>query len=445
MTDRAVGQGALKQMCVGAAVLFTLAAAANMASPLYPSYQRMYDMPDPTMTALYAIFACTALPTLLFFGSSADAFGRRPALLLGIICAIIGTGLFTVDAIGVPGLFLGRIMHGVGLGLGTGAGIALMVEASPSRWPSLGSTAATIAFVLGTGTGPMVAGVIAEASHDVSTPFAVMLTALVATAIAVGMLRMHTPMTRQRWRPAWPSVPDRIRVSFGVAAATGFLGWAAIGVFLALLPSVAESLLSGSNTAVTGAVVGSVLLVSALSQTIAPTLETRAAQTIGLTLLGLGIALLLSSNIATLGESATLTMMTLAAIVTGAGHGLSYWGANREMDILTPPTQRAGVSAALHLAFYAGSGAPAIGVGMLTMGSSLVSAITMVSLVLLLCTIAFLPIPSLMLTPVRRPRPGRAAPHLTSGATSARPDDPGQESGPLIQQSEALTSDGMPT
>ena len=432
-------------MCVGAAVLFTLAAAANMASPLYPSYQRMYDMSDPTMTALYAIFACTALPTLLFFGSSADAFGRRPALLLGIVCAMVGTGLFTVDDIGVPGLFLGRIMHGVGLGLGTGAGIALMVEASPPRWPSLGSTAATIAFVLGTGTGPMVAGVIAEASGDASIPFAAMLAALMATAVAVGLLRMHRPITRQRWRPAWPSVPDRMRVSFGVAAATGFLGWAAIGVFLALLPSVAASLLSGSNTAATGSVVGSVLLVSALSQTFAPTLETRAAQTIGLTLLGLGIALLLSSNIVALEESTTLAMMALAAVVTGAGHGLSYWGANREMDILTPPAQRAGVSAALHLAFYAGSGAPAIGVGMLSMGSSLVSAITMVSLVLLLCTIAFLPIPSLTLTPVRRPRPDRIDPPLTTGPDSAGSQGRGHESGQREQLPKAPTSGAMPT
>jgi len=407
LTARAVGVAAPYQLFVGAAVLFTLAAAANMASPLYTTYQRMYDMSDPSMTILYAAFACTALPALLFLGSSADVLGRRPALLVGLGCAIVGTGLFAVDFAAVPGLFLGRIMLGVGLGFATGAGIALMVEASPARWPSLGSTVATIAFVLGTGVGPIVAGTVAEVSGDVWMPFAGMLAVLTATTVAVALLRVHRPVTRQRWRPTWPSVPHRLRVSFSVAAVTGFLGWAAIGVFLALLPPVAESLLSKSNMAMTGAVVGSVLVVSALTQVVAPILDTRAAQTIGLTFLGLGTALLVSSNITTLGGSFTLAMMVMAAIVTGAGHGLSYWGANREMDILTPPTQRAGVTAALYLAFYAGAGVPAVVVGALSMGSSLVNAIIVVSLVLLLCTIAFLPIPSLTLTGVRKARADR--------------------------------------
>jgi len=121
LTARAVGVAAPYQLFVGAAVLFTLAAAANMASPLYTTYQRMYDMSDPSMTILYAAFACTALPALLFLGSSADVLGRRPALLVGLGCAIVGTGLFAVDFAAVPGLFLGRIMLGVGLGFATGA------------------------------------------------------------------------------------------------------------------------------------------------------------------------------------------------------------------------------------------------------------------------------------------------------------------------------------
>src|SRR5690606_28092951 len=110
--------------------------------------------------------------------------------------------------------------------------------------------------------------------------------------------------------------------------------WVALGVFLALLPSMAESALPGSSTLTAGMIVGSVLNISATCQLVSPMLEPRAAQTIGLSLLGLGSALLLSSNLAGLGASTALTLMAIAAITTGAGHGLSYWGANREVDIL---------------------------------------------------------------------------------------------------------------
>src|SRR5699024_9677504 len=121
-----------------------------------------------------------------------------------------------------------------GLGLGTGAGIALMVEASPVRRPSLGSTLATISFVAGTGAGPAMAGIVGEISSTTTTaPFVVMLGALALVGAAVGLLRPHRPVIRQRWRPTWPVVPVALRSSFLVAALTGFLGWSAVGVFLA--------------------------------------------------------------------------------------------------------------------------------------------------------------------------------------------------------------------
>lgn len=404
-------------MWIGAAVLFTLSAAANLASPLYPLFQQSYDMTDWTMTALYATYVISCLPSLLLFGSAADAFGRKPVLLAAIGCVSIGTGLFAIESIGVGGLFAGRVLTGIGLGLGTGAGIALMVEASPARRPWLGSTIATMSFVLGTGAGPIIAGAVAEMSSGgtgtagsprgagaLTSPFWVMFALLVITAGLVITLRLHRPLTRQRWRPTWPSVPGPMRSSFNIAAVTGLLGWAALGLFLALLPSMTESVLQAPSPLASGLIVGSVLLVSAASQAVAPKLQPRAAQTIGLTLMGLGAALLLSSNLPSLGASTALVLMAAAALATGAGHGLSYWGANREIDALTPSRQRAGITAALYLAFYAGAGLPAIIVGAIAIGTSLIDAIMVFTLVLLLAVIVFIPVPSLALTTIRRPR-----------------------------------------
>lgn len=391
-------------MWIGAAVLFTLSAAANLASPLYPLYQQTYSMADSTMTALYASYVISCLPSLLLFGSAADAFGRKPVLSAAIGLVSVGTAMFAFDTVGVSGLFAGRVLTGIGLGLGTGAGIALMVEASPARRPWLGSTVATMSFVLGTGAGPILAGGLTETTESLTVPFFAMLGLLLCSAALVLVLRIHKPITRQRWRPTWPSVPGPMRSSFNIAAVTGLLGWAALGLFLALLPSMTESAIPQSSTLASGLIVGSVLVVSAAVQLLAPKLQPRAAQTIGLTLMGIGAALLLSSNLPSLSASTALVLMAIAALATGAGHGLSYWGANREIDVLTPSRQRAGITAALYLAFYAGAGLPAIIVGTIAIGTSLIDAIMIFTLVLLLAVIVFIPIPSLALTTVRRSR-----------------------------------------
>lgn len=405
MPEYAKIRGSRRQLWIGAIVLFGLSAAANLASPLYPLFQQSLGMSDPTMTALYATYVLSCLPSLLLFGSAADAFGRKPVLVVAIVLVILGTTLFGLASGEVIGLFLGRMLIGIGLGLGTGAGIALMVEASPVRRVWLGSTLATMAFVLGTGAGPILSGAIAQyAEAPLITPFVVMAAFLTVSAVLAAVMPLHRPFTRQRWRPTWPAVPGPMRVSFNIAAITGFIGWAALGLFLALLPSMAAEILPTSGPLASGLIVGPVLVVSTGSHLLAPKFQPRAAQTLGLMLMGLGAALLLGSNLPELGGAAVTTLMAVAAAATGFGHGLSYWGANREIDDLTPPRSRAGITAALYLAFYAGAGAPAVLVGALSLTMGLITAIMIVTLALLLTTIAFIPVPSLALTTIRQSR-----------------------------------------
>src|SRR5699024_2270566 len=177
----------------------------------------------------------------MLFGSAADALGRKPVLLAGLCSAAAGTALFAIDGVGVTALFAGRVLLGIGLGLGTGAGIALMVEASPAHRPALGSTGATIAFVAGTGAGPVMAGFVATHASAIAAPFLVMLAGLALGGVMVTTTRTGRPLVRQRWRPTWPAVPVQMRSSFTISAVTGLLSWCAVGVFLALLPSMAAA------------------------------------------------------------------------------------------------------------------------------------------------------------------------------------------------------------
>lgn len=390
----------VRQMWVAGAVLAVLSAAANMAGPLYPAYQQMWAMSDLTMTALYATFAVVAVPSLLLFGPAADALGRKPVLVIGLACALGGTVLFAVDG-GVPVLFLGRVLLGMGLGMGTGAGVAMMVEASPPLRPTLGSTSATLVFVGGSGFGPLMAGAAAQYLPAPTTvPFVVMSVLVVLALASVCTLDGPLLPARQRWRPTRPAVPVSMRHSFVIAGITGFLGWTVAGVFLALLPSVTESVMATPNRAVSGAVVGAVLLCSALSQPVAPRLEPRAAQTIGLTALAVGMTLLVSSYLPLFDGGRALVLVAVAAVISGCGHGISYWGASREVDTLTPHRSRAGVTAALYLSFYAGAGFPAVAAGMLSLATPLTIAIPVISMVLVLAIVVFLPVPSLVQTPI---------------------------------------------
>src|SRR5699024_10328571 len=129
-----------------------------------------------------------------------------------------------------------------------------------------------------------------------------------------------------------------------------------------------------------------------------------------------GAALLLSSNLPSIGSNAVTTLLVIAAVATGTGHGLSYWGANREIDLLTPTKNRAGISAALYLAFYAGAGAPAVIVGLLALSMPLVTAAMIFTLALLLATIVSIPVPRLAPTVVRQSAAASApAPDVARG------------------------------
>src|SRR5699024_12837735 len=92
-----------------------------------------------------------------------------------------------------------------------------------------------------------------------TVPFVVMSVLVILTLASVCTLDGPLLPARQRWRPTRPAVPVSMRHSFVIAGITGFLGWTVAGGFLALLPSVTESVMATPNRAVSGAVGGAVV------------------------------------------------------------------------------------------------------------------------------------------------------------------------------------------
>ncbi|MEW2221756.1 MFS transporter [Streptomyces sp. NPDC006990] len=378
-------------------LVLVLTAGAYLPGPLYPDYQRLFGYDDLVMTLLFATFALVSGPTLLLCGPAADVVGPRPVLRSSVLLAAVGSGCFLL-ALGPAWLFAGRVSQALALGAATGAAQALITR---HRHPTArigGPLLAGLAFAAGTAAGPALSGVLAQyAPAPLVTPYLLHLALL---AWVWHLMRRNIPEpgpgasgARRRWRPARPHLPSALRPLFVVAGLTGFLAWAVVGIYLALLPALLARTSRGAGPALAGGVVAAVLVCSVLTQCAGIRRSARSARALGLAALTASLVLLAASGAASL--HATL----VSALLAGSGHGLAVSGAARAVDARTPPGHRAGIAAALYLLFYTGSGTPAVAVGLMSAHMPLTAAVTVLSWAgaalgaVVLCSTCRLPVP----------------------------------------------------
>lgn len=362
----------------GAYVLVVLTLGAYLPSTLYPAYQHAFGIDDLTMTVVYALFALVSAPALLLFGQASDALGARPVLRGALLVAAAGSACFVV-ATGTAWLLVGRAAQGLALGAATAAASSLTALHGGKRIAP--AALAGIAFVGGTAAGPVVGGLLARyAPAPETVPFVIHLGLLALGWRHVSRLGGSAPgMTVSvrapgfaGWRPEKPTIPRGMRRLFASAAAAGFVAWTVAGLFLAIIPTLLNRA-GQTNPAVTGAILGLVLVCSVATQPLVGRLRDRRAQVLGLGALLTSLALLAL----TAGASTTVTLV--AAVIAGAGHGLAYGGASSAVDAVAPVARKGAIIGALHVAFYLGSGAPAVLVGLITLAYPLTIATTWVT------------------------------------------------------------------
>lgn len=351
----------------GLYVLVVLTVGAYLPSPLLPGYQHEFGFSDLSMTLIYATFALVSAPALLLLGPATDVVGPRSVLRAGLVAAALASACFAL-ASGPLWLVAGRAAQGIALGAATGAAGVLISE------NGRGALLASTAFAAGTAAGPIVGGVLAQhAPAPFVLPFLLHLALLAYGWSRVSELAAPAP-SGLRWRPARPRIPAGMRSVFAASAATGFLAWTAVGLFLALLPALLDRA-GSTDLAVSGCVLGSVLIVSVLTQPLVDRIGARRAQLHGLGALFASLVLLALTS----GGSAMFALV--AAVAAGAGHGLAYGGAAAAVEATAPTGQRGAITGALYLAFYLGAGCPAVAVGLITLGNPLETAMSWVSAV----------------------------------------------------------------
>jgi MFS family permease len=361
-----------------------LIASANLASPLYHVYAERFAFSPLVLTAIFSTYAIVLVPALVLFGRLSDRFGRRPVLVSGLATACIGLILFA-SARGEAWLFAARAVQGLAVAMVSGPATAALVELDPDGNRRRAAVGAGLAQTLGSAVGPIFAGVLAEfLPYPLRLSYLVVLGLLVAAEIVLLRLPERRAGAREPWRPQWPRVPAEIKRPFLRVAVTGGVGWAAISLYLSVVPSYAASLLKTHSLALLAAVATTALLASAAAQILMARRSGswRRDQALGCVLVAVGMGGMIVAA-----PTRSFAALLLGALVAGAGQGLAFLTAQEELNDLAPDERRGEVTAAFIAVTYSFVAGFVIAAGLLALGMSLQSAVQTVAATLIVAAL----------------------------------------------------------
>jgi MFS family permease len=335
--------------------------ASSAPSPLYVVYQAQWHFSPLTLTSVFAVYVVALLVSLVFAGSLSDRVGRRPVLLLALSVQVAAMVLFGV-AHDVGVLFAARIVQGLATGVATGALSAALIDLQPDHRPHLGALLSAAAPPLGLAAGALGSGLLVEYGPDPLRLVYWLLVGVFALAIA-GVAAM--PETVRATEGGWASVlrprvgvPHVARGAFVALAPVLVATWALGGLYLSLGPSLAVALLHSSSHVTGGLVIVALTATGALTSVLARDHPPERVLAGGALMLALGVGV----TVLGLNEGVT-ALFFVGSVLAGVGFGAGFSGAFKTIVSLAPPTERAGLIAAVYVLSYLGFSLPAIAAG----------------------------------------------------------------------------------
>lgn len=377
-----------------AAAFFVTMLGTTLPTPLYVLYQRQLHFSTLVITLVYAAYAVGVLSTLLAFGRLSDDIGRRRALLPGLAAAMLSAVVFLLAHDDLEMLFVGRVLSGVSAGVFTGTATAALVDLSGRHGTERASLVSTAVNMGGLGTGPLLAGLLAQfAPQPLRLPYAVHLALLVLVTAGVWCMpetvrtadggKTEAPDGRHGLRRPGgspgrspkppravaglrsgalrPGVPPQMRGVFARAAIAGFAGFAVLGLFTAVAPSFLGSVLGMHSLALSGGVVFSVFAASAAGQILLVPRFGGASLAVGCAVLVAGMGLLTAALAA-----GSFELLVCAGLVAGLGQGMSFRAGLAAVNAAAPAGQRASVASTFFVVIYVALSLPVVGEGVAT-------------------------------------------------------------------------------
>ncbi len=342
---------------IAAAVVFLLLAGVLIPSPLYELYRRTFDLTPGQIGLVFAIYASSLIPSLIFLGGISDHIGRRKTMLTGMTLLALGSVVLGF-ADGLVWLIIGRVLQGFAVGLALGAAIAALTEWMPAPMRRHAGQVTVIATSAGAAFGALLAGICAQYTpFGASLPYYIHIGLLVIVAFAIASVP-SSPHVYESTHSSVLHVPKAIRRPFSLAAGEAFIGFGTVGVFISLVPTFLDNAMHLHNLMI-GALVVTVIQAGAIvASLLAERFGDRGGIITAMLVLGAGMWSLLLSD-----PWHLHALIFAGAFLVGAGNGLSYAVALRIVGAIAPPEHRAQVTSSLLVSCYAGFSVPVLAIG----------------------------------------------------------------------------------
>ncbi|TFG69822.1 MAG: MFS transporter [Solirubrobacterales bacterium] len=280
-------------VAIGAIALDT--ALLGLIAPLLPEIERRTGASEAELGLALGAYALPILLVSLPLGRAADAIGRRPLLLSGLLLTAAGSVLIAVAG-SLPPLIVGRSIQGVGSAASWIAALALVSDLAPPDRKGEAIGFALAANSVGAIGGPALGGISGDA---IGFEFPFLFVAGIAVGLAVAGRVVLPRQQRRAGGGPRTSVPDLIRLAASgpvlPAILSVIVGAVTLGVIDVVAPLDADERL-GLTAAAIGGLFAATLALDAAAAPIAGRWSDRIGRVqvalLGLSLLAISLVLL---------------------------------------------------------------------------------------------------------------------------------------------------------
>lgn len=352
---------------LGAPLVFLLAWGGNQFTPLLHLYEDLGHYSSWQANLLLGMYVVGLIPGLLVAAAISDHHGRKPVLLAGVVCAVIGSALLSFGLHSFLLLCAGRAFAGIGTGVAMSVGASWLKELSvppfdPHPIIGAGVRRPSLTLTLGFAMGAAVTGMLAQwAPAPAQFPYilhiALCLLALVPFSRTPETLGADRRSTGAWWRDLRvPSAGHRRFRRIVVPAAPWVFG--AAGVAYAIMPAIAAPQLGDFTTLYATILTILTLGSGALVQPFVARIDTATggrALPIGLSLMTVGMALAACASILQ-----NVVFILVVAVVLGIAYGVAVVAGLTQVQEIATPQDLAGLTGVYYSLTYAGFLLPAL-------------------------------------------------------------------------------------
>ncbi|MGW8884517.1 MFS transporter [Streptomyces sp. NPDC055749] len=341
-----------------AASVFAAGWGANQFTPLAVVYRTQENWPAVPVAAMFTTYLLGLLPGLLLGLPAANRFGRRRVVRPALALSAAASALLAAAGVDQTAVYVSRLATGIAAGVVLTAGTVWLQELSAGA-VRRGAGARRAAWATGGGfaAGALVAGVVAEwLPQPMALPCLVhCLLALLVLGATRRVPETAPPSPGTRAEPLAAILcrgavrhPRFVRVVLPASPAV----FTASTVAYVVLPQLVADRVPGYAPLFSGLVTALTLAVGIAVQPLADRLDHAHSARATLAAMAAVIGGLLVGACAVHWTSAGLVLA--AAVLLGAGYGLTLASGLREIERLAPPRDRHTAASLYHGATYSG-------------------------------------------------------------------------------------------